>query len=140
MSDAALTTSGKARNSGRLGEFWASFAPILAITASIIAIWYLACVPMNVKEVLTQAERGGAEVIPPSAIERRDAGRIGLIVRNFDLIGPSWSMERARLPAPHQVALELWVSTWGEEVYGRRGIVQSGTLSSGRLSTMAALH
>jgi NitT/TauT family transport system permease protein len=129
VSDATLTTSTSARNNGRLAGFWAAFAPVLVVTATIIAIWYLACVPMNVKEVLTQAERAGAEIVPPSAIERRDAGRFGLIARNFDQIGPSWSMERARLPAPHQVAVELWATTWGEEVYGRRGIVQSGTLS-----------
>ncbi|MGI9394888.1 MAG: ABC transporter permease, partial [Boseongicola sp.] len=85
---------------------------------------------MNIKEVLTQAERAGAEVIPPSAIERRDAGRVSLVVRNFSFIGPSWSLERARLPAPHQVAVEMWDSTWNEEVNGRRGIVRSGTFSN----------
>ncbi|MGI9390360.1 MAG: ABC transporter permease [Boseongicola sp.] len=104
--------------------------PVLSVVATILVLWYLACVPMNIKEVLTQAERAGVEVVPPSAIERRDASRAGLVVRNFSLIGPSWSMERARLPAPHQVALEMWDSTWNEEVNGRRGIVRSGTLSN----------
>ncbi|MDD9978707.1 MAG: ABC transporter permease [Boseongicola sp.] len=104
--------------------------PILTVVAAILAIWYVACVPMNIKEVLTQQERAGVEVFPPSAKERRDLGRLGLVASNFSLIGPSWSMERARLPAPHQVASELWKSTWDEEVNGRRGIVRSGSLSN----------
>lgn len=105
-------------------------APIFVMVFAIVAIWYVACVPMNIKEVLTQAERAGVEVVPATAKERRDAGRWGLVARNFDQIGPSWSMERARLPAPHQVAIELWESTYDEEVNGRRGIVRSGTLSN----------
>ena len=104
--------------------------PILTVVAVIVAVWYAACVPMNIKEVLTQAEREGAEIVPPSARERRDAGHLGLVLNNLAHIGPSWSQERARLPAPHQVAAELWDSTWDEEVNGRRGIVRSGTLSN----------
>ena len=127
MSEIAAKTA-SSRRSGR----WlrTSALPILTIVAVILAIWYIAVVPMNIKEVLTQAEREGAEVVPPSAIERRDAGRWGLVFGNLDLIGPSWSSERARLPAPHQIAGELWKSTWVEETTGRRGIVRSGSLSN----------
>ncbi len=104
--------------------------PVLTVVLAIFAIWYVACVPMNVREVLTQAERAGAEIVPAAAAERRDAGALGLVLRNTAHLGASWSMERAKLPAPHQVAVELWDSTVGEEVYGRRGIVRSGTLSN----------
>ena len=107
-----------------------SLLPVLTIVGAILVLWYLAVVPMNVKEVLTQAEREGAVIDPPSASERRDASRVGLILRNSEHLGASWSMERARLPAPHQVARELWVSTWEEEVNGRRGIVRSGSFSN----------
>lgn len=104
--------------------------PVLGVIGVIMAIWYAAVVPMNVKEVLTQAERAGAVVQPASAAERRDAGRWGLVFANLEHLGASWSMERARLPAPHQVAVELWDSTWVEETTGRRGIVRSGSLSN----------
>ena len=107
--------------------------PVLTVVLAIFAIWYVACLPMNVREVLTQAERAGAEIVPAAAAERRDAGALGLVLRNTAHLGASWSMERAKLPAPHQVAVELWDSTVGEEVYGRRGIVRSGTLSNRRL-------
>ncbi|MBT8414817.1 MAG: ABC transporter permease [Boseongicola sp.] len=115
----------------RTGNWFGRAAvPVLAVVATLLAIWYVAVVPMNVKEVLTQAEREGAVVVPPSAAERRDAGRWGLVFANAHLLGASWSMDRARLPAPHQVAGELWKSTWVEETTGRRGIVRSGTLSN----------
>ena len=107
-----------------------SVLPVLTIVLAILALWYVAVVPMNVKEVLTQAERAGAVIDPPSAAERRDASRLGLVLRNTEHLGESWSMERARLPAPHQVAQELWASTWEEEVNGRRGIVRSGSFSN----------
>ena len=107
-----------------------SVGPVLAVVLAILALWYVAVVPMNVAEVLTQAEREGAVIDPPSAAERRDVSRFALVWRNPDHLGASWSMERARLPAPHQVAREIWVSTWEEEVNGRRGLVQSGSLSN----------
>ena len=107
-----------------------ALGPILAVVAAIIALWYAASVPMNIQEVLTQAERAGAVIEPEGAMNRRDVNRFALVLRNADHLGESWSMERARLPAPHQVIKELWASTWDEEVNGRRGIVKSGSLSN----------
>ena len=116
--------------SGAGNRFGRAVLPVLTVLATLLAIWYVAVVPMNVKEVLTQAEREGAVVVPPSAAERRDSGRWSLVFANSHLLGASWSMDRARLPAPHQVAGELWKSTWVEETTGRRGIVRSGSLSN----------
>ncbi len=107
-----------------------NLVPVLTVIAAIFAIWYIACVPMNVREVLTQVEREGAVIVPPQAAERRDAGTWGLVFNNISHLGPSWSMERAKLPSPHQVATEIWDSTVTEEIYGRRGIMRSGTLSN----------
>lgn len=104
--------------------------PVLVVVLAIVTLWYGACLPMNIREVLTEAERAGAVVTPSTAIERRDAGAIALVLSNTDHLARSWSQERAKLPAPHQVAIEIWDSTIGEEVYGRRGIVQSGSLSN----------
>ncbi len=103
--------------------------PVVTVLIFIFAAWYVACVPMNIKEVLTQAEREGAVITPDSAVARRDISRFALTLSNLDHIGASWSSERARLPAPHQIARELWATTWDEEVNGRRGIVQSGSFS-----------
>ncbi len=104
--------------------------PVLTVVIALLAVWYIACIPMNVKEVLTTAERAGVPIDPPSAAERRDMGHLALVLRNTDALGGSWSQDRARLPSPHQITAELWKSTWEEEVNGRRGIVRSGSLSN----------
>ena len=104
--------------------------PVLAVVLAILAIWYVAAVPMNVRETLTAAERTGAEVWGGTAPERQDRSAWALAIRNPDLALNGWSQERPRLPAPHQVAQELYASTVGEEVFGRRGFVQTGELSN----------
>jgi len=103
--------------------------PVLVVVAAILAFWYIACVPMNAREVLTQAERGGAVLIPPSARERIDAPLLPLLWQNSAHLDQSWSQERPRLPSPHQVVVEIWDSTVTEEVFSRRGIVQTGEWS-----------
>ncbi|MGB0439084.1 MAG: ABC transporter permease [Paracoccaceae bacterium] len=105
-------------------------APVFVVLAAIIAFWYAAAVPMNVKEVLTQAERGGAVVTPEGAAVRRDMGHWALVFQNTAHLGGSWDLDRARLPSPHQIVGELYKSTIGEELNGRRGIVRSGTWSN----------
>ena len=104
--------------------------PVLTVVATILAVWYIACIPMNVRETLTNAERAGAVLAPETQRERAEVGRFALLFRNMDHLGASWSVERARLPAPHQIAAELYASTIDEELNGRRGIVKSGTLSN----------
>ncbi len=104
--------------------------PVLTVLLAILAFWYLAAVPMNIREVLTAAERGGAQVVPATALERRDAPVLGLLFDNPGELAAAWTQDRPRLPAPHQVARELWQSTVVEELSGRRGIVQSGSLSN----------
>jgi NitT/TauT family transport system permease protein len=100
------------------------------VVLAILALWYVAAIPMNIREVLTEAERGGAEVWGGSAPERQERSAWALTFRNPDHALGGWSQERPRLPAPHQVAQELYQSTIGEEVFGRRGIVQSGEFSN----------
>jgi NitT/TauT family transport system permease protein len=89
-----------------------SSLPVLTVVAVIVALWYAACVPMNAQWTRDQAARAGVEV-------------------SFaEIVADTLAQERPRLPAPHQVAVELWNTTWVEEVHGRRGIVNTGTLSN----------
>jgi NitT/TauT family transport system permease protein len=104
--------------------------PVLTVVLAIIALWYLAAIPMNIKETLTEAERAGAAITGGTAAERRDAGNIALTFRNPGLATGGWALERPRLPAPHQVAVELYDSTVDEELFSRRGILQSGEFSN----------
>ena len=41
-----------------------SFLPIIVVIAGLLAIWYAAVVPMNIKMALTAAERSGIAVTP----------------------------------------------------------------------------
>ena len=111
--------------------------PVLTVILVIIAIWYVACLPMNAREVLTQAERDGASIAGGTAAERAQVSRLVLVALNPGALGATWSSAQPRLPAPHQVLAELYASTIGEEVFSRRGIVQSGEFSNRSLITQA---
>jgi NitT/TauT family transport system permease protein len=89
-----------------------SFAPVLVVVGVIVAIWYAAAIGMNAQWERDQAARAGSE--------------IGWM----EIVQKAMHQERPVLPAPHQVVAEFWKLTWGEEVAGRRGIVQSGSLSN----------
>ncbi|NAZ37691.1 ABC transporter permease [Rubellimicrobium sp. CFH 75288] len=105
--------------------------PVLSVVLALMAVWYLAAIPMNAREALTAAERAGAEIRGGSAAER--AGRSALVLAALNpgpAVAGAWTQERPRLPAPHQVLAEFWASTVGEEVWGRRGLVQSGSFSN----------
>lgn len=86
--------------------------PVLAVVAVLLALWYLAVIPMNAQWERDQAARAGRE--------------IGFA----ELVSRTMGQERPVLPAPHQVVAELWNSTWVEEMHGRRGWWNSGTLSN----------
>lgn len=89
-----------------------SVVPVLAVVGAILLLWYGAAVVLNAQWTRDQAARAGVEV------------SLGEIARD------AMVQDRPKLPAPHQVAAEFWKLTWVEETEGRRGIVQSGTLSN----------
>ena len=66
--------------------------PVLAVLAGIGVVWYLAAVWLNA----------------PQVIERVFADRPSFGWR--ELIGHTWSMDRPVLPAPHQIALDMFHS------------------------------
>ncbi|WP_171122943.1 MULTISPECIES: ABC transporter permease [unclassified Ruegeria] len=115
------------RSSG-FKAFWA----VLTVLAVIVAFWYAACVPMNIKGVLTEQERAGAEVQPPSAKDRRDMSELGLVLNNSFAIPATWEQDRPRLPAPHQVAIEMWETTVLKKITSKRSLIYHGwvTLSA----------
>ena len=96
-----------------------SMFSILTVVASILAIWYIACIPMNMHEAATQADRAGQLVTPESSAERRKMGRLSLTVKNPALWGDVYAQERPQLPAPHQVGIEFWKTSVGMIADGR---------------------
>ncbi len=82
--------------------------PVLTVLGVIIAVWYVAAFRMNLPWTLQQAERAGVEL---SLSEK---------------IADTMSQERAVLPAPHQVAVELWKTTAQQKVTSKRSLVFHG--------------
>lgn len=79
--------------------------PILTVLAAIVGIWYLAAVWLNAPFVRDQAARAGAAI-------------------TFGEILPqTMAQERPVLPAPHQIAAELWKTTATLPVTSKRSLV-----------------
>jgi NitT/TauT family transport system permease protein len=64
--------------------------PVATIAAIILAVWYLACLPMN-----------------------RDLPQLAHVDGLANRYLVAWSLDRPLLPAPHQIAAELFTSTLG---------------------------
>lgn len=103
--------------------------PVVTVFAVIVALWYGACAPMNIAGVLTEAERAGAEVSPPDAKARRNMSTLVLVAKNTSAIPRTWAQERPRLPAPHQVAVELWDTTVIRKITSKRSLVYHGWIT-----------
>jgi NitT/TauT family transport system permease protein len=103
MSAAADTAPGGTSALGRgLGAVSGAVLPVLTVVAVIVAIWYVAAIGLNRAWTMDQVERRGLEML---AVE---------------IMADAMSQERPVLPAPHQVAVELWNTTIGEPVLRER--------------------
>ena len=103
----AALTHGPARASWALGGLAAGVLPVMTVLMAIIAIWYGASVMMNRAWTLDQMQRQNIEMTP------------------VEIIAATMTQERPVLPAPHQVAAEIWNTTVGEPIMReRRGQMQ----------------
>lgn len=93
--------------------------PVLAVLGSILALWYAAVGPMNIRGALDQAERAGAVVVPEGSAARAQTGTLALVFGNTEHLGLAYALERPRLPTPGQVAGELWKTTGEMALNGR---------------------
>ncbi len=96
-----------------------STLPILTVLAAIVAIWYAAVAPMNIRGALDVVERGGAEVVPPESRARFEQSVWRLMANNSEHIAAGYSLDRPRLPTPGQVGAELWKTTGEMALKGR---------------------
>lgn len=82
-----------------------SVLPVLTVVAAIFVIWYAAAVWLNAAWAYDRAARAGAEL-------------------SFsELVADTWSQDKPKLPAPHQVAVELWDTTVGKKITSKRSLV-----------------
>ena len=103
-----------------------SVLPVLSVVAVIVGLWLLAVIPMNMHLVADQAQRDGLEVTPEAPAERQEFSGLGLALRNTHLIPLTYDFVRPRLPAPQQVAVELWETTVEKKITSKRSLVYHG--------------
>ncbi len=104
--------------------------PVLVVVLALLALWYLAAIPMNAAASLTAAENAGTAVEGGTAAERGGRSGLALALLNPGVaVEGAWSQDRPRLPAPHQVAVELWSSTVGTDLFARGGLSNRNLLT-----------
>jgi NitT/TauT family transport system permease protein len=77
---------------GLAASGWHHAGPVVVVLAIIVALWYVACVGLNATQVIERTL---------SSQPDWSAG---------DLVRLTWSMDRPVLPAPHQIARDLYAS------------------------------
>ena len=82
-----------------------SVVSICVVVGALIFLWYLAAVSLNSTWALDKAKRAGVEI------------------GTKELILDTWSQEKPKLPAPHQVASELWKTTVEKKITSKRSLI-----------------
>jgi len=94
--------------------------PIFAVVAAIIAVWYAFAVILN------------------TPFERNAAARAGETIGFTEILPKTMSQQRPVLPAPHQVAVEIWETTAEKSITSKRSLIYHAwvTLSATLLGFM----
>lgn len=107
--------------------------PVLTVLVALVAIWYLAVAPMNIRVALDQAERSGAVILPEGSVERRSVPVWTLMSQNPEHVRAGYDLDRPRLPTPAQVGQELWKTTGAMALKGRawskRSLIHHGWIT-----------
>lgn len=75
--------------------------PVLTVVAAIFVIWYGAAIVLNAAWAHDKAQRAGVDL-------------------TFNaLVADTWSQDKPKLPAPHQVGVEIWKTTGALVAQGR---------------------
>ncbi|MFN0115515.1 MAG: ABC transporter permease [Paracoccaceae bacterium] len=83
-------------------------APILTVLTALVVLWYGGSVLMNAQWTYDQAERAGTTVT------------------FAEVLRDTMVQDRPVVPAPHQVAAELWKGIAGQKVTSKRSLVWHG--------------
>mgnify|MGYP003949786171 CR=1 FL=1 len=94
-----------------LKEIWAKLSPIGVVVLAIFLLWYLFAIVLNAPWAHDKAKRAGAELSFPQ------------------LVSDTWSQDKPKLPAPHQVAQELWKTVVMKKITSKRSLVFHGWIT-----------
>ncbi|MGJ8628071.1 MAG: ABC transporter permease [Sulfitobacter sp.] len=82
-----------------------SVLPVLTVVGFLLVFWYAAAVWLNAPWAYDKATRSGE------------------VLTTQTLIADTWSQEKPKLPAPHQVASEIWKTTAEKKITSKRSLV-----------------
>jgi NitT/TauT family transport system permease protein len=82
-----------------------SAVPVLSVVGFLLVMWYAAAVWLNAPWAYDKATRSG-EVLTTST-----------------LVADTWSQEKPKLPAPHQVGKEIWKTTVEKKITSKRSLI-----------------
>ena len=82
-----------------------SVIPVLSVVGALFVLWYAAAIWLNAPWAYDKATRSGAE--------------LGFT----ELVSDTWSQEKPKLPAPHQVGAEIWKTTVEKKVTSKRSLI-----------------
>lgn len=88
--------------------------PILIVLMAILAFWYAAAVWMNAPWQQTLNQRAGLENVPFT-----------------EFVAQTWAQDKPVLPAPHQVATEIWNATVGTDIASKRSLAYHAGITLG---------
>lgn len=88
-----------------------SFGPVMTIVAVIFATWYLGAIALNA----------------PWAYDK--AKRADVTLSFSEMVADTWSQEKPLLPAPHQVAQEIYKTTVLKKITSKRSLVWHGWIT-----------
>ena len=88
---------------------WSKAAPVLTVLAAVLAVWYVAAVLLNLDLARSLADDGAT---------------------GWDIVQSTLALDRPLLPAPHQIAGEVWGSTFNEPVAGPKSLVYHASMTA----------
>lgn len=79
--------------------------PVLSVVGFLLVVWYAAAIWLNAPWAYDKATRSGVEYTATT------------------LVAETWSQEKPKLPAPHQVGQELWKTTVEKKITSKRSLI-----------------
>ena len=101
----------------------AGIIPAMTVVGFILAIWTLAVIPMNAHLAADMAARGDIVVTPDALRDRQNLTGVTLAAKNPAVIAMTYTLDRPRLPSPHQVAIEMYDTIFTKPPTSRRSLV-----------------
>lgn len=93
------------------------------MVAAILAIWTVSVIPMNAHLSADIAARADIMIVPDTPTARKELSGTVLALRNPAIVAMAYTLDRPRLPSPHQVAAELYETVFTKAPTSRRSLL-----------------